>query len=253
MAGRLNKVPRRNDHKRGLVFDWRDREMFTWRVLWVMLLPAAVACFLFHFVNVRVSDPNLKRTHEHGSVVMLNRELTIKAMSGHHTLPMAVKPPVWASSPLGMESNDENLIELGGGLDEYEPRLIPQPATRPMGVRDTLLSNLNYPRPDVDRWIVDAPKTRLMEPAISAASHEMDGWYMDHPLSTEMTGFDGMRTRVWVVVTMLGVPDQVVVYDSSNDPEVDERAVEYIKNLRWLPNGKRRTGSMTVEWKEGQS
>jgi hypothetical protein len=92
-----------------------------------------------------------------------------------------------------------------------------------------------------------------MEPAISAASHEMDGWYMDHPLSTEMTGFDGMRTRVWVVVTMLGVPDQVVVYDSSNDPEVDERAVEYIKNLRWLPNGKRRTGSMTVEWKEGQS
>jgi outer membrane biosynthesis protein TonB len=58
---------------------------------------------------------------------------------------------------------------------------------------------------------------------------------------------------VWVVVTMLGVPDQVVVYDSSNDPEVDERAVEYIKNLRWLPNGKRRTGSMTVEWKEGQS
>jgi hypothetical protein len=152
-----------------------------------------------------------------------------------------------------MESNDENLIELGGGLDEYEPRLIPQPATRPMGVRDTLLSNLNYPRPDVDRWIVDTPKTRLMEPAISAASHEMDGWYMDHPLSTEMTGFDGMRTRVWVVVTMLGVPDQVVVYDSSNDPEVDERAVEYIKNLRWLPNGKRRTGSMTVEWKEGQS
>jgi hypothetical protein len=42
-------------------------------------------------------------------------------------------------------------------------------------------------------------------------------------------------------------------YDSSIDPEVDERAVEYIKNLRWLPNGKRRTGSMTVEWKEGQS
>lgn len=60
----------------------------------------------------------------------------------------------------------------------------------------------------------------------------------------------GLQTSFWVVVSPWGVPTHVVVTEGSGNEAADEAAMGYIRELRWIPSRKDRSGMIMVTWKE---
>ncbi len=256
----MSKVPRkwrkkREDHSAGLVFDWRSTGVFRWRVIFFLIPLAVLMVVGMNFVEVSVLDSNLRRSHYSGMVFFLKSDPVGKAVLGRgNASPILDRTPVWAD-PVHLGNSSGAFVPLSAGLGDHTAHLISVDMGGLNTLQSSLLSQLSYPPPSVDKWLAPVKEQKLVfNPEVTSPDDDLAGMApMELVKPVVGRNFIGLQTSFWVVVSQWGVPTHVVVTESSGNDAADEAAAAYIRDLRWLPGKDDRSGMLMVTWKEVES
>ena len=251
------KIPRkwrkkREDHNAGLVFDRRGTGFFSWRVV-LFFIPFALLLIVgMNCVEVSVLDSNLRKSHYSGMVFFLESDSSGKTIPGRNNAsPILDRTPVWAD-PAYLGNSGGAFVPLTAGLGDHEAHLVDVDMGTPSKLQTSLLSQLSYPSPSVEKWLVpSADRPVVFIPEASSPDDDLSGMEPVADVKPTMgRNFMGLQTSFWVVVSPWGVPTHVVVTEGSGNEAADEAAMGYIRELRWIPSRKDRSGMIMVTWKE---
>lgn len=253
----MTKIPRkwrkkREDASAGLIFDWRSTGVFSWRIVFFVILFGIILIFLMNLANVSVLDSNLRRSHYSGMVFFLNSDPSVKVQGERsNPSPLLNRTPVWAD-PVHLGGNGGAFVPLSAGLGDHSARLLSVDMSNPRSLQSSLLTQFSYPEPTVGKWMQQVPETpSLSFPVASASDEDLKGMVSTNGSKPVLgRNFSGLQTLFWVVVSPWGVPVNIVVMEGSGNESADEAAMDYVREMRWLPAATARSGMLSIHWKE---